>query len=126
MKTLEKLTLKELGNSCALMESAEANCLKGGTTEAEFLAAVDAGTWAGGQVDGLGYCAPVGTLTATKFAIEHCSMCDQFASSSTYGIGSRYPALEASARLTHSLTHLHDRYTTYTYGYSTNFTYPGQ
>ncbi|NEW85591.1 MAG: hypothetical protein GZ094_24955 [Mariniphaga sp.] len=60
---MEKLTLKELGISYQLLAAAEANGLKGGTTPDEMYAAVDAGTWKGGNVDGMGYVAEAVTCT---------------------------------------------------------------
>jgi len=61
MKKLEGLTLRELGDSCLLMEPDEANSLKGGLVASDWVsademyAAVDAGTWDGGWVTGMGY-----------------------------------------------------------------------
>ncbi|MCX6219579.1 MAG: hypothetical protein NTZ69_01155 [Bacteroidia bacterium] len=57
MKKLGKLTLKELGNNYPLLDSCEANKLKGGEdyTEQQMYDKMYAGTWQGGFVTGLGY-----------------------------------------------------------------------
>ncbi len=76
MKKLERLTLKELGEFCYLMEPREAHRIIGGDftyQQAEVM--MNAGTWTGGYIDGVycgGTCAAwpqnMGNVTVTTFS----------------------------------------------------------
>jgi len=59
MKKLKKMNLKTI-ESLSIEEQKQ---IKGGTTEAQMLLMIDAGTWHGGSVDGLGYVGPNVTIT---------------------------------------------------------------
>ena len=62
MKKLEKLTLKEMSLEFATIGFEEAQHLNGGYTVAEMDAMMSAGTWTGGDVDGMGYVGGVCTV----------------------------------------------------------------
>ena len=67
MKKLEKLTLKEMYREFATIGLEEAQHLNGGYSVSEMESMMAAGTWTGGNVDGMGYVGGVCT-------VSNCSM----------------------------------------------------